>query len=116
MPSFIDTVSPAYYGEDKIRLSLTDPNAALRAFAPILVSVDYSRTLPEGVVLPLVFTVTAPTSVNSTRMVFRRTRPGQLAFTPREGGPHLVRLGEDHHNHWWGSLVLEIAGDRLRGA
>ena len=114
MPSFIDEVSPSYYGEDRIKLSLADPNATLRAFAPVILTVDYSRTKPEGVVLPLEFSVTAPTAENSTRMVFRRSAPTSLVFTPREGGQHMIRLAEQFHDRWWGSLLLEISGDRLR--
>ena len=114
MPSFIDEISPREYGEDRLVLSLRDPNAALAAFTPILIAVDYDRTLPDGVSLPLEFTVTAPTAGNSTRLVFRHFKPTALAFTPKEGGQHLVRLAECYHARWWGALVLEIAGDRLR--
>ena len=116
MAEFIDEISPRTYGEDRLRLTLTDPRQILRAFAPVLISVDYVAALPEGIVLPLEFTVTAPSDVNSTRMVFRRFAPNELAFTPREGGSYLIRLAEMWHNLWWGRLTLEIAGDRLRGA
>lgn len=111
-----DEVAPSYYGEDRLRLALADPNQLLVAFEPILISVDYSRALPEGVVLPLEFTVTAPSAVNSQRTVYERFRPDELAFVPREGGSYLVRLAEQWHNHWFGTLVLEIAGDRIRSA
>jgi hypothetical protein len=114
--SFLDDISPRYYGEDRLRLRLTDPDQPLAAFTAVLVSVDYALALPEGVVLPLEFTVTAPSAVNSIRKVFKRFAPNELAFTPREGGSHLVRLGEQWHNQWWGALVLEIAGDRLSSA
>lgn len=112
---FIDEISPRHYGEDRLRLTLTDPDQVLRAFLPVLVTVDYSPALPEGVVLPLEFTVTAPSEVNSTRMVFRRFPPNELAFTPREGGVHLVRVAELWHNLYWGKLEIEIDGDRARG-
>jgi hypothetical protein len=114
--TFIDEISPIYYGEDRLSLSLSTPNQVLRAFEPILITVDYARALPEGVSLPLEFTVSAPSEVNALRKVFRRFKPLELAFTPREGGSHLVRFGEPYHNQWWGKLVLEIAGDRLDGA
>lgn len=116
MPSFLDEISPRYVGEDRLRLQLTTPNQLLRAFEPILITVDYSRALPEGITLPLEFTVTAPSEANSLRQVFSRFTPQQVAFTPREGGSHLVRLSELYHNQWWGKVVLEIAGDRLDGA
>lgn len=115
MPSFLDEISPREVGEDRLRLQLTSPNQLLRAFEPILINVDYSRALPEGVVLPLELTVTAPSEVNSVRVVYPRFIPQQVAFTPREGGSHLVRVAELYHNQWWGKLVLEIAGDRLDG-
>jgi hypothetical protein len=110
---FLDEISPSYYGEDRIRLTLTDPDQRLQAFTPILITVDYSRCLPEGIVLPLEFTVSAP-STGNVRTVFRRFSPPELAFTPQEGGSHLIRLAEQFHNQWFGKLVLEIAGDRLR--
>jgi hypothetical protein len=116
MAEFIDEISPRYYGEDRLRLTLSSPNQVLRAFHPVIVVVDYAKALPEGIELPLEFTVTAPSEVNSTRMVFRRFAPDELAFTPREGGRHLVRLAELWHDMYWGKLELEIAGDRLRGA
>jgi hypothetical protein len=109
----LDDIAPSYYGEDRIRLTLTDPDQLLQAFTPVLITVDYSRCLPEGVVLPLEFTVTAPSTANAVRTVFRRFAVAGLAFTPREGGSHLVRLAEQFHNHWFGTLVLDITGDRL---
>lgn len=113
MAEFIDEISPRYYGEDRLRLTLSVPNQLLRAFEPVLISIDYSAALPEGIVLPLELTITAPSDVNSTRTVYRRFVPNEVAFTPREGGSHLVRIGELWHNGWWGRLVLPIDGDRL---
>jgi hypothetical protein len=115
--SFLEEICPSYVGEDRLRLTLADPDDLLIAFRPVLVSVDYDRALPEGVMLPLELTITAPSEVNNVRVVYARyAPPGQLAFTPREGGSHLVRLAELFHNRWWGSLVLEISGDRIRSA
>jgi hypothetical protein len=37
--------------------------------------------------------------------------PSALSFTPREGGRHLLRLGELAHNRWWGFLVVIVVGD-----
>lgn len=109
----IDDISPSYYGQDRIKLTLSDPNQLLQAFTAVLIDVDLSRCLPEGIVRPLEFTVTAPSAANNVRSVFRSLTPAQLAFTPREGGSHLIRLAEQFHNHWFGMLVLEISGDRL---
>ena len=44
------------------------------------------------------------------RRVVRRVLPSALAFTPREGGRHLVRVGELAHNRGWGSLLVRVAG------
>lgn len=114
--SFLDEICPDYVGAERVRLTLTDPHDLLIAFRPVLISVDYELTLPESVMLPLEFTVTAPSEVNSLRTLYRRFAPTQLAFTPREGGSHLVRLAEVFHNKYWGSLVLDISGDRIRAA
>ena len=112
----IDDLSPRYYGEDRLRLTLRGANVPLIAFLGIVIDVDYSRALPEGVVLPLVFTVTAPSEANSRSTTYRRLLPRELAFIPREGGSHLIRLGEQWHNRWFGALVLDISGDRVRSA
>ena len=114
--TFLEEISPRYYGADILRLTLSSPQQVLRALQPVLVTVDYSAALPAGIVLPLEFTVTAPSEVNSTRTIFRRFAPTELAFTPREGGTHLIRIAEMWHNMYWGRLVLEIAGDRLLSA
>jgi hypothetical protein len=111
--SLLDDIAPRYYGESRIRLTLSDPDQRLQAFTPVIIAVDYSRCLPEGIVLPLEFTVTAPGNTTIERTVFRRFSPTELAFVPREGGSHLVRLAEQFHNQWLGVLELEIIGDRL---
>jgi hypothetical protein len=114
--TLLDDISPRYMGEDRIRLTLSDPDQLLQVFRPVLITVDYSRCLPQGVVLPLEFTVTGPGNVLTERHVSKRFAPTTLVFVPKEGGSFLVRLGEMWHDLWWGKLVLEIAGDRLRGA
>ena len=113
MPTALEEISPAYYGSDFLRLALSDPKQRLQAFTPVVVSVDYSRCLPAGVVLPLEFTVTGPSQTSNVRTVFRRFAPRELVFTPREGGSFLVRCCEQFHNLFFGVLVLEITGDRL---
>lgn len=112
--SFVDDICPRYVGEDRLRLTLTDPDQRLAAFVPVLVSVDYDRALPEGIVLPLEMSVTGPSGDTTHRMIYRRFAPTEVVFTPRQGGSHLVRLGEQWHNLWWGCLPLVIIGDRLR--
>jgi hypothetical protein len=107
----VDEVSPAYYGEDRIVLSLA-PGASPQALDAVLVDVDYSACLPEGVVLPLEMTVMQESGESGfQRQSFTLFAPNQLAFVPREGGRCLVRLAEKHHNRWFGALEIDVAGE-----
>ncbi len=106
-----DDLCPSYVGDQRIRITLAPWAPAPIALTPVVIAVDYSRAAPQGLCFPLVFTVAAPSSPTLVRRLIRRVRPSALAFTPREGGRHLVRLGELAHNKWWGSLVILVAGD-----
>lgn len=111
----VDEVSPVTYGQDLIELTLSQQTPTVRAFGACLIDVDYARTLPSGIVLPLVFTVTSSAGAATyQRRIFRRTRPPQISFLPREGGPHLVRLAEAHHNRWFGALLINVDGAILK--
>jgi|SRR6187551_293641 len=111
----VDEVSPVTYGQDLIRLTLSQQTPTVRAFAACLIEVDYSKTLPAGIVLPLEFTVTSSGGASTAqRRVYRRLAPSLISFIPREGGPHLVRLAEAHHNRWFGSLLIEVDGSPLK--
>lgn len=111
----VDEVSPSSYGQDLIGLTLSSDTPLVRAFEAVIILVDYSSTLPAGVVLPLEFTVTSDSGAATfQRKVFRRVRPSQLVFIPREGGSHLVRLAEQHHNRFFGSLILEVEGSPIQ--
>jgi hypothetical protein len=111
----VDEVSPVTYGQDLIRLTLSQQTLTVRAFGACLIDVDYSLTLPAGIVLPLEFTVSSSAGAATyQRRVFRRLAPQQISFLPREGGPHLVRLAESHHNRWFGSLLIEVDGAILK--
>lgn len=115
--SVVDEISPSYYGEDRIGLSLIEAQArsVLVAFQPVIIDVDYSACDPQGVVLPLELTITSESgSIVYQRKVFRRLAPSQVTFVPREGGEHLVRLAEQHHNRWFGRLHLAIQGSLVR--
>ena len=109
--SLRDDLAPDYLGEDRIDLSLA--TSAPRAFAPVDIDVDYSRTLPDYVVLPLEMIVRAPSDANFERKYFRRVAPSVLSFTAKEGGKHLVLLRETAHNHWLGKIEIDVAGERL---
>jgi hypothetical protein len=49
-----DEVSPRYMREDRIDLELDASNPEPAAFQSLLINVSYSRTLPQGVMLPLI--------------------------------------------------------------
>lgn len=111
----VDEVSPVSYGQDLIKLTLSLQTQVVRAFEACIVEVDYAAALPAGVVLPLEFTVSSESGAALfQRRVFRRFAPSQLTFVPREGGVVLVRLAEQHHNRWFGSLQLLVEGSPTR--
>lgn len=108
----VDEVSPAYYGEDRIVLTLSPDTPSPAALDAVLIDVDYSACLPQGVVLPLEMLVTQQSGESTfQRSIFTLLAPSQLAFVPREGGRCLVRLGEKHHNRWFGSLEFDVSGE-----
>lgn len=110
--SQLDEICPDYVGSDKIKLSLAPTVIPpLNAFAIIDVNVDYSACDPQGIVLPLIFSVVSPSSANFVRRIIRASRPSAVSFVPREGGRHVVRVGELGHNHWFGVLVLDVVGE-----
>lgn len=111
--SVVDEVSPEYCGQAFISLSLA-PSQTPRQFEIVRLDVDYSACLPAGIVLPLEFTVSSESGAALfQRKLFRRLAPRQLSFVPREGGPHLIRLAEAHHNRWFGSLQIDVLGERV---
>lgn len=107
----VDEVSPASYGQDVLVLSLV-PGQTPRQFEPVLIDVDYSGADPAGVVLPLELTVASESGeATFQREIFTLLAPTQLAIVPREGGRHLVRLAEAHHNRWFGALEVDVIGE-----
>jgi hypothetical protein len=108
----IEELSPSYVREKRLDLAL-DPMAKPRANQSLLVTVGYSRTLPEGIMLPLIFEVQAPSAQGYLRREFTRTAPESIIFTPREGGTHTLILREAAHNRWWQSLVIQVEGELL---
>lgn len=117
MTTAVDEISPAYYGEDRFDLALSEQTPTARAFSPVQVTVDVERALPQGVKFPLEFTVTSSsTGATFHRQVFRSVVPTLLTFRPSEGGTMLFRLAELYHNKWWGALVLDVEGLVLTAA
>lgn len=108
---FIDLIAPASLGEDRIKLSLHPDTPTAREGETVLVVPDYSKCLPDGASMPLIYTVTGPDGTVIEDRAFTRFPPAVIDFTPTRGGPHLVRLGEEFHNRWFGALVVNVDGD-----
>lgn len=113
MAGFLDELSPSYLGERRIDLTVDPSVTLLGANRSILVNVDYSRTLPEDVLLPLILIVQGPSAASYRRREIRRAKIDSFAFRPIEGGPHLVLLREAAHNRWYGRLRLTVEGEQL---
>lgn len=112
--SVADEISPKTLGEDRIDLTLSNDTPSPIVFANVSILVNYDRCDPNGTVLPLVFTVTGPSGKGTfQRRYSRRLRPSEISFRPTEGGTHLIRLAEMFHNRWFGSLVINVAGDPI---
>lgn len=110
----LEEISPRYIREKRLDLTLDQSVTAPSAFNPILVNVSYARTLPDGVMLPLVLEVQGPSPQSYQRREYTTVRPDGIIFTPREGGVHLVVLREVAHNRFWGRLRIDVAGELLR--
>lgn len=113
-----DEISPPEYGQDLIGLALSSspsgPAPTPRQFQLVTIDVDYSKCDPAGVVLPLELTVSSESGqALFQRKIFTRFAPPQLSFVPREGGAHLIRLAEAHHNRWFGVLTVDVLGEKV---
>jgi hypothetical protein len=111
MPNIIDEICPVTTGEKRIVLQLAEDSLLPRAFVPVNVEANYDACDPEGVVFPLELTIVAPTESNFTRVIYNRSAPTTISFKPREGGKHVVRLGEIGHNRWFGYIEIAVAGE-----
>lgn len=112
--SIAEEISPSYIREKRLDLTLDPSITVVRAFQSVLINVSYTRTLPGGVMLPLVLEIQGSSPESYQRREYTRTAPNSIIFTPREGGPHKVVLREVAHNRWWGVLSLDVAGEQLR--
>lgn len=109
----LDELAPRYMREDRIDVTLDSLQVRVAALESVLLSVSYQRTLPEGVVLPLIFEVQGPSPSSYQRRVYSRVAPTAVIFTPREGGTHLVVIRENAHNRWFGKLRLDVEGETI---
>jgi len=113
MAGFIDDLVPTTVADALIKLELQRADAVLRAFTPVELRVTLlGDALVAGVNLPLELTIMSPTKRLFRRKRYERVIPTVVAFTPQEGGLHLVRLAEVAHMNWWGAIKLQIAGER----
>jgi hypothetical protein len=111
LPNIIDELSPTYVGEKRFVLALAEDSLSPRALTPINIEVDYSACEPEGVMFPLELTIVVPTEQDFRRVLYNRSAPSTISFQPREGGRHVVRLGEVGHNRWFGYIEIDVAGE-----
>jgi hypothetical protein len=107
----IDDIAPDYVGAKRLKLALSDLSQVPRVGDVVILTVDYASAEPEGVVVPLAYTVTQPDGSKLERRVYARRPPPRVDFVPETSGTHLVRIGEVHHNRWWGSLQVTVIGD-----
>ena len=112
MTGFLDEISPPEVKERRLALSLAE-TATPTAGVPLVISVDYTKTLPDGVVLPLIVEVQGPSPSSYTRREYTRGAPESIIVTPKEGGRHIVTVREVAHNKWWGGLQFEAEGADL---
>lgn len=116
--SNLDVLAPDYVKTSVISVTLADPLATPRAFQAIDLLVELTgAALTSGIMLPVDLLIMAPSCVSRraplVRHTYKRVLPGRIAFVPKEGGPHLVLLREQAHNLFWGSLVVDVQGERL---
>lgn len=116
MTSVIDTISPLYIGDQKISIEVDSSCKPLMAFKRIIINIDYSDALPEGVILPLELIVQpgfggGGEANGYKRKVFRRTAPESYTFTVPSSGDYLVVVREIFHNQWRGSQIITVGGD-----
>jgi hypothetical protein len=104
-------LDPDGYRGEVIRLTLSAKTGSPRAFSSVIVDVDFSGCLPNGIVLPLEVTVTAPSPAGFVRHYYRRAAPQSIIFRPSEGGRHLVRIAEAAHQKFYGVITIDVAGD-----
>jgi hypothetical protein len=109
----LDELAPMFVGSEALTLTLSDPSSTRRAFNSISVLVDYTGAGDDGVRLPMELLITGPSPSSFRRHNYRRTAPPSFAFTPIEGGRHMVVLREIGHNRLLGKLEIVVEGDPL---
>jgi hypothetical protein len=104
----VDEIAPDTLAQKRLTLSVDSERPLVGSI--VLVSVDYTGAEPEGIVLPLIYSVTQPDGTNLVRRLMKIAGPRRLSFQPELPGRHFVRLGEAFHNRWWGSVYVDVEG------
>lgn len=115
MTEVIDIISPLTIGEDKIVITIDPVSIPLLAGNVVTLNFDYSKTVPSGVVLPMVLQVQPGfgRGAGYFEHVFRKTRPGSFAFALPFAGQWLAVLRECGHNFWLGRITLNVGGEQF---
>jgi hypothetical protein len=112
--SYQEMLSDDTLGASMIVLALGVDSSSPIESTPCVVTCDYSRALPNGVVLPVLVQVFRPDGTKLVERVLSRVLPDSVDFLPDVGGKHLVRIAETNHNRWFGALVVDVIGDPQR--
>lgn len=114
--AFLDELDPPNVQQALITLSLARPLETPRALHAIGVLVTLTgEAVTTGLVLPLEVRIVDP-SRKIRRVRFTRTVPTQFSFKPLQGGLYGVVLTELGHNLWFGTLRVQVEGDKLSSA
>lgn len=116
----IDVAMPDYLGARALTVALSGDTPRPTQGEPFIVDFGYEdastqgagQPAPEGVVLPLILQLIAPSGRIVFERVFEDVEPDSADMIADEGGLHLVRIVERYHNRWFGSLVVDVEGDR----
>lgn len=110
MATAID-IAPEYIGAPNIVLQLAKALETPLAQRPVVINVSVvNEALVSGLMLPLELRISAPSASGFQTHLFTRLIPESFAFTPREGGQHLITLREVGHNRWGGALLCAVIG------
>lgn len=115
MAARIDEVSPAFVGEERIRITLDPVNPKPKVDLAVTVLFDYADAEPEGIALPLVLELQPAfgTGEGYRRREYRELRPSSFTFRTPLAGDYLLLLRESAHNRWRGTLKITVMGDEF---
>lgn len=114
-----DELNPPYGEDARIVLTLDDPRSPVVPRRPCRVNVSFLErddgSSAYGLSLPIEVIITGPRGESDfVRIVDRRTVRKSLTWTPRGPGRHTIVIREAAHNRWFGSLDVDVVGDRTQ--